>query len=100
MTERSVREWSWTSPCVNLIRRVYDREGGSGEWRGRRCGPSVRIGAELLGNGKVKTENGADPPTPRQQCKSLKGKGVAGGADRKSTRLNSSHPSISYAVFC
>src|SRR6266487_2619355 len=23
-----------------------------------------------------------------------------GGADRKSTRLNSSHPSISYAVFC
>src|SRR5690348_17622051 len=24
----------------------------------------------------------------------------AQGADRKSTRLNSSHPSISYAVFC
>src|SRR5690348_18096206 len=24
----------------------------------------------------------------------------AGGGDRKSTRLNSSHPSISYAVFC
>src|SRR5690348_18003060 len=23
-----------------------------------------------------------------------------GGSDRKSTRLNSSHPSISYAVFC
>src|SRR5690348_18198385 len=33
------------------------------------------------------------------------GKGAAGGepearGDRKSTRLNSSHPSISYAVFC
>src|SRR3712207_8866342 len=26
--------------------------------------------------------------------------GVAGGADRKSTRLNSSHANISYAVFC
>src|SRR5690348_17796448 len=26
--------------------------------------------------------------------------GVGGGLDRKSTRLNSSHPSISYAVFC
>src|SRR5690348_17954973 len=26
--------------------------------------------------------------------------GVAGVGDRKSTRLNSSHPSISYAVFC
>src|SRR5689334_23430046 len=25
---------------------------------------------------------------------------VAGGRDRKSTRLNSSHSSISYAVFC
>src|SRR5690348_17757389 len=25
---------------------------------------------------------------------------AAGGQDRKSTRLNSSHPSISYAVFC
>src|SRR5438876_4413574 len=25
---------------------------------------------------------------------------VAGRIDRKSTRLNSSHPSISYAVFC
>src|SRR5690348_17828240 len=25
---------------------------------------------------------------------------LAGGVDRKSTRLNSSHPSISYAVFC
>src|SRR5690348_17989796 len=26
--------------------------------------------------------------------------GLLPGADRKSTRLNSSHPSISYAVFC
>src|SRR5690606_3180876 len=28
------------------------------------------------------------------------GRSVAGGADRKSTRLNSSHVKISYAVFC
>src|SRR5690348_11148088 len=28
------------------------------------------------------------------------GKGIAYTRDRKSTRLNSSHPSISYAVFC
>src|SRR4051794_41558007 len=26
--------------------------------------------------------------------------GTVDGSDRKSTRLNSSHPSISYAVFC
>src|SRR5690348_18162057 len=29
-----------------------------------------------------------------------RGADVASGIDRKSTRLNSSHPSISYAVFC
>src|SRR5690348_2332313 len=29
-----------------------------------------------------------------------KGSPAAGSKDRKSTRLNSSHPSISYAVFC
>src|SRR6266498_4423095 len=33
-------------------------------------------------------------PQPRPQCR-----GAAGG-DRKSTRLNSSHVRISYAVFC
>src|SRR6202040_4424691 len=27
-------------------------------------------------------------------------RGLRGSGDRKSTRLNSSHPSISYAVFC
>src|SRR5438876_5017171 len=31
---------------------------------------------------------------------SLFGPPRRGGRDRKSTRLNSSHPSISYAVFC
>src|SRR5690348_17761506 len=36
----------------------------------------------------------ADPATAEQI-----GQGQA-GRDRKSTRLNSSHPSISYAVFC
>src|SRR5438876_2914144 len=30
----------------------------------------------------------------------LEGKAIAPNGDRKSTRLNSSHPSISYAVFC
>src|SRR5690348_17794479 len=29
-----------------------------------------------------------------------RGHRLVGGLDRKSTRLNSSHPSISYAVFC
>src|SRR6267154_1849293 len=37
--------------------------------------------------------------TARRQLPSLRSFFV-GAADRKSTRLNSSHPSISYAVFC
>src|SRR3712207_8385311 len=30
----------------------------------------------------------------------IRGMGIVGGGDRKSTRLNSSHANISYAVFC
>src|SRR3712207_7616621 len=37
-------------------------------------------------------------PTPRDQERRSRGAGV--GGDRKSTRLNSSHANISYAVFC
>src|SRR5690348_18176729 len=44
------------------------------------------------GIGKNDTVAVMAPNTPRQ------GRGEA--ADRKSTRLNSSHPSTSYAVFC
>src|SRR5690348_18109049 len=41
----------------------------------------------------------AELPCP--VCGVLAERQVSGGAgDRKSTRLNSSHPSISYAVFC
>src|SRR5438876_9523084 len=50
---------------------------------------------------------GADrgPDRPAQEREAALGRaqdpGAAGQkADRKSTRLNSSHPSISYAVFC
>src|SRR4051794_41489292 len=49
------------------------------------------------------------PPTPPPQCMCTPSGWVeptamsapsSPGGDRKSTRLNSSHPSISYAVFC
>src|SRR5690348_17537923 len=36
----------------------------------------------------------------RAELRLGRGQVARGGADRKSTRLNSSHPSISYAVFC
>src|SRR6266487_2128049 len=51
----------------------------------RLTGPLRTLTAEWLAKGavKVKVEPAGTPPP-----------------DRKSTRLNSSHPSISYAVFC
>src|SRR6266436_8926056 len=36
----------------------------------------------------------------RNSCRSTSGWGTCGRGDRKSTRLNSSHGYISYAVFC
>src|SRR5690625_6301822 len=46
-----------------------------------------------------------DPAAMKRSAAGLLGMGVgvvgaAAGADRKSTRLNSSHVAISYAVFC
>src|SRR5438876_1387065 len=41
----------------------------------------------------------ADPRRPGREPGEVRGRGLMWG-DRKSTRLNSSHPSISYAVFC
>src|SRR5204862_7992500 len=48
-----------------------------------------------------------DPPAPRlpdrvvrRRARHAGGEAARGGRDRKSTRLNSSHVEISYAVFC
>src|SRR5207302_7533475 len=54
------------------------------------CLPLVRVGGTLLAQ---KTEK-ADVAGARHAIE------VLGGSDRKSTRLNSSHVKISYAVFC
>src|SRR5690625_6873944 len=37
---------------------------------------------------------------PRYECRLVYSEIVSSGRDRKSTRLNSSHVAISYAVFC
>src|SRR5690625_2551650 len=44
------------------------------------------------------SDSGNTPPAPIMQAPVVMG--VGGGGDRKSTRLNSSHVAISYAVFC
>src|SRR3712207_7989947 len=40
------------------------------------------------------------PPPVRRGAAAVEEAGVREGEDRKSTRLNSSHANISYAVFC
>src|SRR2546426_2101100 len=40
------------------------------------------------------------PPAPRPRGRTRCGRGARAARDRKSTRLNSSHLVISYAVFC
>src|SRR6266487_5368249 len=74
------------------------------------CGPApdIMAGLALLG-GSARADHAAAPARPAGRgpgpahLDPLPGHGCAQrdpGLDRKSTRLNSSHPSISYAVFC
>src|SRR3712207_7228425 len=58
-------------------------------------------GATPLNPRKGSTATRQPPSTsPLSGTKLRVGADVAGGRDRKSTRLNSSHANISYAVFC
>src|SRR3712207_8661692 len=65
-----------------LARAAHDLEPDRG---GAREGDGV--------DARIANERGADVPHARQQRECI-------GRDRKSTRLNSSHANISYAVFC
>src|SRR3989442_3029229 len=52
------------------------------------------------GGAGARRSPGRLPRDPRLPTAAPAGRGRARGADRKSTRLNSSHVRISYAVFC
>src|SRR5207249_7436643 len=58
----------------------------SSPWSGQRVGEAQCLAAPCRGHGRSRRKAGKR----RRRC----------GRDRKSTRLNSSHVSISYAVFC
>src|SRR5690348_18033733 len=58
-----------------------------------------RSRAEPRGVRHVELREVADDHRRSSRLQGTRG-GGADAADRKSTRLNSSHPSISYAVFC
>src|SRR5690348_17372920 len=82
MTRRPPR--STLFPYTTLFRSSSGRD-GRGAWR---------AAATTAHAAKRKSAKAASAP-PRYHSANRRS-----GADRKSTRLNSSHPSISYAVFC
>src|SRR5262245_10173520 len=65
-------------------------EGASIEVRGENLIPTLRLVAEAL----------REPAFAREEFEEMKRAALTGAEDRKSTRLNSSHLGISYAVFC
>src|SRR5690606_39535073 len=71
------------------------RPGSSGGRLGATGGQAESGGASASG-GKSSSSGGASSSVGGRTS----GSGGAGGADRKSTRLNSSHVKSSYAVFC
>src|SRR6266516_6281318 len=58
----------------------------------------VKVAAAGVNRPDVAQRSGSYPPPPG--ASDLPGLEMAGEVDRKSTRLNSSHRTISYAVFC
>src|SRR5436305_6447837 len=59
----------------------------------------TRRSSDLAGSAAPRTDGGGDAPRRRRRRR-LTTAAPPGYSDRKSTRLNSSHVRISYAVFC
>src|SRR3712207_7355441 len=80
-------------PYTTLFRSVVGR-------RGDEAGDGVLAGCEVelerLGHGA----GGEDPDADELHAAGDDARADLGHLDRKSTRLNSSHANISYAVFC
>src|SRR3712207_8123531 len=79
-------------PYTTLFRSA----GGGGRPGGARR-PFVAAGR--AGGGGPGPDRRGDPAPPRRRARLSAGWTIVRG-DRKSTRLNSSHANISYAVFC
>src|SRR3712207_8312952 len=81
-------------PYTTLFRSRYSVAAVMEERELGRSGLRVPV----VGMGTWQTLDVAPADEPRAQ--ELVATALAAGADRKSTRLNSSHANISYAVFC
>src|SRR2546427_8831253 len=71
---------------------LFRSRGRSGEFTGHCCA--------LTGTGKETSASDADHQSAECGMRNAECNGERCSADRKSTRLNSSHSQISYAVFC
>src|SRR6266487_5352925 len=87
------RAGSWDGPGVappaGRGRVVLHRDAAPSRLRHRRLGEARDLGGAVA--------LGSAGPAPRRDARRTQ---RPARPDRKSTRLNSSHPSISYAVFC
>src|ERR1039457_7514578 len=61
---------------------------------------NIRAASPSTSLGELKVAISGVPTTKQSTCWALVLPACAGNTDRKSTRLNSSHLVISYAVFC
>src|SRR3712207_7525597 len=85
-------------PYTTLFRSDGLDAGGE-RHRLRRLG-RLRAGDPLLSERRGVSRGSRVRPAPRGIANPLPATGTQALADRKSTRLNSSHANISYAVFC
>src|SRR5690348_17687817 len=67
---------------------------------GWQCGPGASASPGLAGGARAAPAGVGARAAGHRRARQPGRAGRGHGADRKSTRLNSSHPSISYAVFC
>src|ERR671922_1720901 len=74
--------------------------GSVGPLSGRNCGTKVRKNSATFGFRAFDTKPCANGRPPRASRSGSLGRPAESSIDRKSTRLNSSHQIISYAVFC
>src|SRR5206468_6719977 len=95
----------WGGSWPNLSGSLAPK-GQIGRWghphRLSRCGPNPSLGSSSLGSRSLRSIGAALQVGTRkaQDRKSERGRRSDAPLDRKSTRLNSSHDQISYAVFC
>src|SRR2546430_10060973 len=83
-------------PYTTLFRSAFSEVGrGNGDGDHERAADAL-AGSAAVGDRRYAAD--AQSPPPAGQLGGLRG--PPGRRDRKSTRLNSSHSQISYAVFC